>query len=65
MATPEIARRLRDKGPETTSVTFSLGWAVRENEESLEDSIRRADYMLIEERRKRRHTDSRASDVPE
>ncbi len=47
LATEEVARRLREQGPNAVPVSFSLGWAVREGEEPLEHTIRRADRQLI------------------
>lgn len=53
-ATPEIAQRLEQTGPETSPVSLSLGWAVRRKGERVEDTIRRADQGLIRIRAKRR-----------
>ncbi len=53
-ATPEIAQRLEQTGPERSPVSLSLGWAVRRKGERVEDTIRRADQGLIRIRAKRR-----------
>ena len=45
-----IAERLRQKGTQAAPVSFTLGRAVREGREGLEDTVRRADHALIEER---------------
>jgi len=46
-ATHEIADRLRRLGPDFAPVSFTLGWAVRQHRERLEETIRRADHLLI------------------
>lgn len=46
-STWEVVERFRAKGPAAAPVSFSLGWAVRENQESLEETTRRADQVLI------------------
>ena len=53
-ATEAIARRLEKAGQERGPVSFSLGWAARENEERLEDTVNRADRELISVRVVRR-----------
>jgi diguanylate cyclase (GGDEF)-like protein/PAS domain S-box-containing protein len=53
-ATERIARRLEKAGQERGPVSFSLGWAARENEEKLEDTVNRADRELIKVRVVRR-----------
>jgi diguanylate cyclase (GGDEF)-like protein/PAS domain S-box-containing protein len=53
-ATASIAARLRLPGEEGCSIPFSLGWAVRRDQESLEQTIRRADRRLIETRARER-----------
>ncbi len=54
--TGEVAQRLRDHSPGAVPVPLSVGWAVREKAEHLEDTVRRADRQLIrvrlEERRR-------------
>jgi diguanylate cyclase (GGDEF)-like protein/PAS domain S-box-containing protein len=50
--TQAIIGRLEEAGEEEGPVSFSLGWAVRENGESLEDTVNRADRHLIATRRK-------------
>jgi diguanylate cyclase (GGDEF)-like protein/PAS domain S-box-containing protein len=57
--TSEVARRLRQRGPAAAPVSFSLGWGVREDEESLEETIRRADQQLIHIRVQERQIQSR------
>ncbi len=53
-ATDEIARRLRENGPDEVPVSLSYGWALRERNERLEETIRRADQRLISVRARRR-----------
>jgi diguanylate cyclase (GGDEF)-like protein/PAS domain S-box-containing protein len=48
--TEHAARRLQTAAQGTAPVSFSLGWAARENGESFEDTINRADRALIEVR---------------
>jgi diguanylate cyclase (GGDEF)-like protein/PAS domain S-box-containing protein len=45
-----VARRLQAAAQDTAPVSFSLGWAARENGESFEDTVNRADRALIEVR---------------
>jgi diguanylate cyclase (GGDEF)-like protein/PAS domain S-box-containing protein len=52
--TEMIARRLEKAGHEKGPVSFSLGWAARESEESLEETVNRADSELIQVRVVRR-----------
>jgi diguanylate cyclase (GGDEF)-like protein/PAS domain S-box-containing protein len=49
-----VARRLENAATERGPVSFSLGWAARENEETLEDTVNRADRALIKVRVVRR-----------
>lgn len=53
-ATEMIARRLEKAGSERGPVSFSLGWAARENGEKLEETVNRADRELIQVRVVRR-----------
>ena len=48
--TEMVARRLEKAGEERGPVSFSLGWAVRENQEGLEETVNRADRELIQVR---------------
>lgn len=48
--TEAIARRLETAGEERGPVSFSLGWAARENREDLEETVNRADRELIQVR---------------
>jgi len=48
--TEMIARRLERAGQERGPVSFTLGWASREDGESLEETVNRADRELIEVR---------------
>jgi GGDEF domain-containing protein len=54
----EAAERLQGKAAEEAVIPFSLGWAVREEGERLEQTIDRADHKLlhirVRERRFRR-----------
>ena len=59
--TREVADRFREKGPSAAPVSFSIGWAVRENQESLEETMRRADQQLIHIRVQERKIQSRRS----
>lgn len=52
--TKEIVDRLAETGPRQAPAPFSLGWAVRQGEEALEQTIRRADQNLIQIRARRR-----------
>lgn len=45
--TEAVARRLEKAAQERGPVSFSLGWAAREKDESLEDTVNRADRQLI------------------
>jgi diguanylate cyclase (GGDEF)-like protein/PAS domain S-box-containing protein len=45
--TPAIAERLRQAAVRSAPVAFSLGYAMREGEESFEQTIERADHVLI------------------
>jgi diguanylate cyclase (GGDEF)-like protein/PAS domain S-box-containing protein len=49
-----VAHRLEQAGEERGPVSFSLGWAVREKEETLEETVNRADRELIKVRVKSR-----------
>lgn len=49
-ATEHVARRLQAAARDTAPVSFSLGWAAREDGESFEDTVNRADGALIEVR---------------
>ncbi|MDO8501765.1 MAG: GGDEF domain-containing protein [Gemmatimonadaceae bacterium] len=49
-----IAHRLEKAGEERGSVSFSLGWAARDNAENLEETVNRADRELINVRVVRR-----------
>jgi diguanylate cyclase (GGDEF)-like protein/PAS domain S-box-containing protein len=53
-ATELIARRLEKAGQAHGPVSFSLGWAVRDGAEKLEDTVNRADRELIQVRVERR-----------
>ena len=48
--TQMIAHRLQKAGTERSPVSFSLGWAAREGDEKLEDTVNRADHELIQVR---------------
>lgn len=43
----EVSDRLRARGPQCAPASFSLGWASRDGQETLERTIRRADRNLI------------------
>jgi diguanylate cyclase (GGDEF)-like protein len=42
-----VAERLRHAAARSAPVAFSLGWARREGDESFEQTIERADHVLI------------------
>jgi diguanylate cyclase (GGDEF)-like protein len=46
----ELAERLGAASRDGMPAVFSLGWAVREEDESLESTLRRADKMLLRSR---------------
>jgi diguanylate cyclase (GGDEF)-like protein/PAS domain S-box-containing protein len=48
--TERVVRRLQAAAQGTAPVSFSLGWAAREDGESFEDTVNRADRVLIEVR---------------
>ncbi len=52
--TEAIAHRLEKAGIERGPVSFSLGWAARDNSESFEETVNRADRQLIQVRVVRR-----------
>ena len=54
-ATRDVVRRLQRSGPDSAPVSFTLGWAVREGQESVEETIRRADLHLLRVRVEQRH----------
>jgi diguanylate cyclase (GGDEF)-like protein/PAS domain S-box-containing protein len=59
-----IADRLRDEGPRSAPVPFSLGWATRDSDEGLERTIGRADERLISVRvEARRYSPPRQSET--
>ncbi len=53
-AVERVAHRLEKAGEERGPVSFSLGWAARDKEEKLEDTVNRADRELIQVRVVRR-----------
>jgi diguanylate cyclase (GGDEF)-like protein/PAS domain S-box-containing protein len=53
-STAAIAARLRKPGDDPAAVPFSIGWAVRQSSETLEETIRRADRRLLEARARQR-----------
>ncbi|MEP6856943.1 MAG: sensor domain-containing diguanylate cyclase [Gemmatimonadales bacterium] len=48
--TDNVAARLRSAAPASAPVQFSMGWAAREDGESFEDTMIRADHRLLEVR---------------
>lgn len=50
LQTEAIARRLESAGHERGPVSFSLGWATRQHDETLEETVNRADRQLIQVR---------------
>ncbi len=48
--TEMIARRLEAAGQESGPVSFTIGWAARQDEENLEETVNRADRQLIQVR---------------
>jgi diguanylate cyclase (GGDEF)-like protein/PAS domain S-box-containing protein len=59
--TSEVAGRFHKKGPAAAPVSFTLGYGVREDQESLDETIRRADEQLIHIRVEERRVLSRLS----
>jgi len=49
-ATERVVRRLQTAASDTAPVSFTLGWAARENGETFEDTVNRADHALIDVR---------------
>jgi diguanylate cyclase (GGDEF)-like protein/PAS domain S-box-containing protein len=47
LRTEDVARRLRQAAARSAPVAFSLGWALRQGDEPLEETIERADQSLI------------------
>jgi diguanylate cyclase (GGDEF)-like protein/PAS domain S-box-containing protein len=45
--TQEVVGRLKAAGPDSAPVSFTIGWAVREGRERIEETLRRADQDLI------------------
>ncbi len=62
-ATREVVDRLKMKGPAAAPASFSLGWAIRENRESLEETMRRADHLLLHIRIRDRKMKRRRSEI--
>ena len=54
LATEMIARRLEKEGLDRGPVSFSIGWAARNQSETLEETVNRADRELIKVRVVRR-----------
>jgi diguanylate cyclase (GGDEF)-like protein/PAS domain S-box-containing protein len=48
--TERVARRLQAAAVNTAPVSFSLGWAARQGTERLEDTVNRADHVLLDVR---------------
>jgi diguanylate cyclase (GGDEF)-like protein/PAS domain S-box-containing protein len=48
--TDHVATRLREAAPSSAPAAFSMGWAAREDGESFEDTMVRADHRLLEVR---------------
>jgi len=49
-ATERVVRRLQAAALDTGPVSFSLGWAARKGQERLEDTVNRADHVLLDVR---------------
>lgn len=49
-----VARRFQEAAPKAAPVPFTIGWAVREGRETLEDTVNRADRALLHARAKER-----------
>ncbi len=58
----EVAERLQAAAAEASPVSFSLGWALREGEEPLESTLRRADRALLRTRVEKRGTQPAGGD---
>jgi GGDEF domain-containing protein len=61
--TIEVAGRFYRKSPGAAPVSFTLGYGVREEQESLEETIRRADQELIHIRVEERQIQTRRSPI--
>jgi diguanylate cyclase (GGDEF)-like protein/PAS domain S-box-containing protein len=48
--TERVARRLQEVGHADAPVSFTLGWAARKGTETLEETVNRADHVLIDVR---------------
>jgi len=48
--TERVARRLQEVGHDTAPVSFTLGWAARNETEGFEETVNRADHALIDVR---------------
>lgn len=48
--TERVVRRLQAAAVDTAPVSFSLGWAARHEKERLEDTVNRADHVLLDVR---------------
>ncbi|RNF85080.1 diguanylate cyclase domain-containing protein [Montanilutibacter psychrotolerans] len=53
--TASLAERIAEVAPRDSPCGLSLGWATRKNNETLEQTMARADERLYEERRRRRN----------
>jgi diguanylate cyclase (GGDEF)-like protein/PAS domain S-box-containing protein len=60
-ATLEVVERLRRTGPDAAPVSFTVGWAVREQGEAVTETLRRADQGLIGVRVEERFVQPRGS----
>jgi len=59
-----VAERLQAAGRNTAPAAFTLGWAVRQTGEKVEDTLKRADHSLIQVRVDERSLRSRANVRP-
>ncbi|MFQ6047079.1 MAG: GGDEF domain-containing protein [Gemmatimonadales bacterium] len=50
----DVARRFQEAAPKAAPVPFTIGWAVREDNETLEETVNRADRALLHARVKER-----------
>jgi diguanylate cyclase (GGDEF)-like protein/PAS domain S-box-containing protein len=58
-ATQEVIDRIKNASARSAPASFTLGWAVREDRERVEETIRRADHHLIRIRVKERKLQTR------
>jgi diguanylate cyclase (GGDEF)-like protein/PAS domain S-box-containing protein len=61
--TREVVGRLKAAGPDSAPVSFTIGWAVRKGREPVEETLRRADQVLLQVRVEERQPRARRRDL--